>query len=321
MGMNAGGAGAERFGAPAHAGRRSPENGPFLRPGHRFPGGRMTQPGETEVPNAAVGRAALRSRPTSSDGDPDARQVRDDCGRCRSNPRPDDRHHGATARAKHRWPLLARWLEAAGIELQQEMQQGNQALAVGVQEAEVACAAKALGQHVLENQPEKIDTAERAPFRLAGLGVAIAEAHPALLAGDDILFQDDAAVEITTEDAYFDAYALSDGTLRFICLATLLLQPNPPVLILLDEPDLGLHPFAIRILAEMIAAASKRGQVLLATQSVTLLNNFAVQNVIVAENDGLKTTFNRLDLEKLKGWLDDFSLGELWEKNVLGGRP
>ena len=122
-------------------------------------------------------------------------------------------------------------------------------------------------------------------------------------------------------DAYFDAYSLSDGTFRFICLATLLLQPNPPALILLDEPELGLHPFAIRILAEMLEAASKRVQVLLATQSVTLLNNFAVQDVIVAENDGLKTTFNRLDAQKLKGWLDEFSIGELWEKNVLGGRP
>lgn len=122
-------------------------------------------------------------------------------------------------------------------------------------------------------------------------------------------------------DAYFDAYSLSDGTLRFICLATLLLQPNPPRLILLDEPELGLHPFAIRILAEMLEAASKRVQVLLATQSVTLLNHFAPQNVIVAENDGMRTSFTRLDEERLKGWLQDFSIGELWEKNVLGGRP
>jgi predicted ATPase len=122
-------------------------------------------------------------------------------------------------------------------------------------------------------------------------------------------------------DAYFDAYSLSDGTLRFICLATLLLQPSPPALILLDEPELGLHPFAIRILAEMLEVASKRVQVVLATQSVTLLNNFAPKDVIVAENDGLKTTFQRLDEETLKGWLEEFSIGELWEKNVLGGRP
>jgi predicted ATPase len=122
-------------------------------------------------------------------------------------------------------------------------------------------------------------------------------------------------------DAYFDAYSLSDGTLRFICLATLLLQPSPPALILLDEPELGLHPSAIRILAEMLEAASKPVQVVMATQSVTLLNNFAPQDVIVAENDGLKTTFQRLDEEKLKHWLHEFSIGELWEKNVLGGRP
>lgn len=122
-------------------------------------------------------------------------------------------------------------------------------------------------------------------------------------------------------DAYFDAYSLSDGTLRFICLATLLLQPSPPALILLDEPELGLHPFAIRILAEMLEEASKRVQVVLATQSVTLLNHFAPQDVIVAENDELKTTFQRLDEEKLKEWLEEFSIGDLWEKNVLGGRP
>lgn len=122
-------------------------------------------------------------------------------------------------------------------------------------------------------------------------------------------------------DAYFDAYSLSDGTLRFICLATLLLQPSPPALILLDEPELGLHPFAIRLLAEMLEAASRRVQVLLATQSVTLLNNFAPKDVLVADNDGLRTTFERLDEGKLEAWLDEFSLGELWEKNVLGGRP
>jgi predicted ATPase len=122
-------------------------------------------------------------------------------------------------------------------------------------------------------------------------------------------------------DAYFNGYSLSDGTLRFICLATLLLQPDPPALILLDEPELGLHPFAIRILAEMLEAASQKVQVILATQSVTLLDNFAPKDIIVAENDGRQTIFKRLDEAELKGWLEDYSIGELWEKNVLGGRP
>jgi len=122
-------------------------------------------------------------------------------------------------------------------------------------------------------------------------------------------------------DAYFDGYSLSDGTLRFICLATLLLQPALPALILLDEPELGLHPYAIHILAEMLEAAAKRSQVLLATQSVTLLNQFAPADVLVAENTGGATSFKRLDETALSQWLADFSLGELWEKNVLGGRP
>jgi predicted ATPase len=112
-------------------------------------------------------------------------------------------------------------------------------------------------------------------------------------------------------DAYFDADTLSDGTLRFICLATLLLQPTPPALILLDEPELGLHPFAIRILADMLEAAAERVQVLLATQSVTLLNNFAPGDVIVAENAQGKTQFRRLDEGQLQGWLAELFQAEL----------
>jgi len=124
-------------------------------------------------------------------------------------------------------------------------------------------------------------------------------------------------------DAYFDAYSLSDGTLRFICLATLLLQPSRslPNLILLDEPELGLHPFAISILAEMLETAAEQTQVIVVTQSITLLNHFSPEHVIVAQNDAVRTRFERLDTQNLQNWLTDYSLGELWEKNVLGGRP
>jgi predicted ATPase len=119
----------------------------------------------------------------------------------------------------------------------------------------------------------------------------------------------------------FPPSALSDGTLRFICLATLLLQPELASLIILDEPELGLHPFAISLLAEMLQAASRQSQVLIATQSVTLMNMFALDDLIVAERRQGASVFERPDPEKLRDWLTDYSLGELWEMNILGGRP
>jgi len=122
-------------------------------------------------------------------------------------------------------------------------------------------------------------------------------------------------------DAYFDGYSLSDGTLRFICLAVLLLQPSLPSLILVDEPELGLHPFAITILAEMVESAARRSQVMLATQSVTLLNQFSPEAIIIANNDGTRTSFQRLTEQDLSSWMNDYSVGDLWEKNVIGGRP
>jgi len=124
-------------------------------------------------------------------------------------------------------------------------------------------------------------------------------------------------------DAYFDADSLSDGTLRFVCLTTLLNQPKwaMPSLIVIDEPELGLHPLAIRLLAEMLDAASEHTQILIATQSVTLLDNFPLDQVIVAEHDGKSSVFRRLNPVDYQAWLENYSIGELWEKNVLGGRP
>lgn len=124
-------------------------------------------------------------------------------------------------------------------------------------------------------------------------------------------------------DQYFDASALSDGTLRFIVLATLFLQPVDlrPSLILVDEPELGLHPYAIGILASMIHSASKESQVIVSTQSSLLLDYFSAEDVLVAERVGSGTSIKRLDSSSLANWLEDYSLGQLWEKNELGGRP
>jgi len=124
-------------------------------------------------------------------------------------------------------------------------------------------------------------------------------------------------------DQYFSAASLSDGTLRFIALATLFLQPEQyrPSVILVDEPELGLHPMAITLLASLVRAASEKTQVIISTQSPLLLDHFEPDEVLVANRIEGSTEFTRLEKSKLDGWLEDYSLGQLWEKNELGGRP
>lgn len=114
---------------------------------------------------------------------------------------------------------------------------------------------------------------------------------------------------------------LSDGSIRFICLVTALLQPNPPSTIIIDEPELGLHPYAITLLGALLRSAAKRMQVIVSTQSVPLLNEFELSDLIVVEREDGASSFKRLDAEKFASWLDDYSVGELWEKNIIGGRP
>lgn len=125
------------------------------------------------------------------------------------------------------------------------------------------------------------------------------------------------------EDVPFKAHLLSDGTVRFICLVTVLLQPEEfqPETILIDEPELGLHPFAINLLASLLRSASRKRQVIVSTQSADLLNEFSSDDVIVADRTEGCTQLHRLDSDALKNWLTEYSLGELWQKNVLGGRP
>ena len=115
--------------------------------------------------------------------------------------------------------------------------------------------------------------------------------------------------------------ALSDGTLRFICLATVLLQPKHLETIIIDEPELGLHPYAIEILAELMKARSIDTQLIVATQSPALISCFEAEDVLVCDRKNGQSTFTRLSSDSLNRWLEDYSLGELWTKNLLSGGP
>jgi len=116
---------------------------------------------------------------------------------------------------------------------------------------------------------------------------------------------------------------LSDGTIRFIALTTLFLQPNLPKVIIIDEPELGLHPLAIQKLSGLIKSASRMGtQIIIATQSVDLISNFDPEDIITVDQVEGQSILKRLSSDELKHWLDDYSLGDLWKQNILkGGQP
>ncbi len=114
---------------------------------------------------------------------------------------------------------------------------------------------------------------------------------------------------------------LSDGGIRFICLTTALLQPIPPSTIIFDEPELGLHPYAIEILAELFRASSKKMQVIVSTQSPALVDCFDADNIIVVNRKKGASDFSRLNSEDISSWLEDYSLGDLWRRNILSGGP
>lgn len=124
-------------------------------------------------------------------------------------------------------------------------------------------------------------------------------------------------------DEVFSAPQASDGFLRIVALMTLLLQPTRdlPDVLILDEPELGLHPSAISVIGELTSAAAAKIQVIAATQSVSLVDCFEPEDIVVVERPDRGSTFSRLKPAALDDWLAAYSLSELWEKNVIGGRP
>lgn len=123
-------------------------------------------------------------------------------------------------------------------------------------------------------------------------------------------------------DMYLDGYSFSDGTLRFIALTTLLMQPQMPEVIIIDEPELGLHPAAINKLAELVRQASLKSQIILSTQSASLVNCFEVDDIIVVDRADNQSIFRHLEREELEKWMDNYewSISDLWEKNMIGGQ-
>ncbi|MBF2759097.1 MAG: AAA family ATPase [Ectothiorhodospiraceae bacterium AqS1] len=125
------------------------------------------------------------------------------------------------------------------------------------------------------------------------------------------------------KDTPFKAHRISDGMLRFICLATLLLQPSckQPEIIIIDEPELGLHPYAITVLAGLLKSASHKKQIIVSTQCADLISEFSPDDIIIANRENNQSILKRLESDTLRGWLEEYSLGDLWKRNLLGGRP
>jgi len=146
---------------------------------------------------------------------------------------------------------------------------------------------------------------------------------------DDFVLEPDASNRVILNwieqgsDRVFGPHQFSDGTLRAICLATLLLQPKSelPELIIVDEPELGLHPYALNIVADLLSQAALHTQILVSTQSSSFLDNFDPNDLITVHREGKESQFRRLNSRDLEVWLDEYSLGDIWEKNVIGGGP
>jgi len=124
-------------------------------------------------------------------------------------------------------------------------------------------------------------------------------------------------------DQVFGPHQLSDGTLRAICLIALLMQPEDelPSLIIVDEPELGLHPYALNLIAALFKKVAHHTQVIISTQSSSFLANFDMEDLVVVDREGKESKFTKPDSKKLLAWLEEFNLGEVWEKNVIGGGP
>ena len=130
-------------------------------------------------------------------------------------------------------------------------------------------------------------------------------------------------VQVALEEAGYliPAACLSDGTLRWLALLTILLNPSPPPLVCIEEPELGLHPDMVPTLAKLLKESSERMQLIVTTHSAELIEEFtsSPESVVVCEKKGATSDFVRLSPSDLSVWLEKYSLGELWRKGEIGG--
>lgn len=123
------------------------------------------------------------------------------------------------------------------------------------------------------------------------------------------------------EDVLFDERYFSDGTLRMMSLVTLLLQPVLPALVLIDEPEIGLHPAAMTMIGDLLKKAAQKTQVIISTQSIDMVNLFQPDDVLVCDYKDSQSQYRRLNSAELEQWIEEYTIGEMWEKNVFGGQP
>lgn len=172
--------------------------------------------------------------------------------------------------------------------------------------------------YYMQNQPEYQDCYDE-------YLLALQRAFPSL---EDLIFPADLGQGKTIlawRDREFPKRAitanlLSDGALRFMCLLAALYDPNPPSLLCIDEPEVGLHPQLVRLLVSVLREASERMQIIIATHSADLISYLHPDDVIVVEAENGWSTLKRLEPEKLEHWLQEYSLGELWKSGEIGGR-
>jgi predicted ATPase len=160
------------------------------------------------------------------------------------------------------------------------------------------------------------DTKDKIVFYLKKFNPRIKDYSIRILGGTVQLFVREEGLEKP-----ISAMRLSDGTLRYLCLLAILCHPEPPPLICLEEPEVGLHPDILPTIAELLIDASSRTQLIVTTHSDILVSALSdvPEAVLVCEADEDGTHFKRLDKENLKEWLDEYSLGEVWLRGGIGG--